>query len=54
MSVPNCGSSTPKSTPLVNSSHSFHWLEAPAPAITAKSRATPTRIQPVRVSVISW
>ena len=37
MSVSNCGSSTPKSPPLVNSIHEFHSLDTPAPAMSASS-----------------
>ncbi len=54
MSVPNCGSFTPKLLLWVNSSHEFHSLETPAPAISASRPEATARTSPTRPPTISW
>ena len=51
--TPNCGSFTPKRTALLKSSHSFHWLDAGAPAMKPSSREMPIRTSQTRRPTIS-
>jgi hypothetical protein len=53
MSLWNCGSSIPKSPPLVNSTHEFHSDDTPEPAMIASSTQMMIRTQPMRSSTMS-
>ena len=50
----NCGSSMPKSPPLVNSTHEFHSDDTPEPAMMASSAEMMTRSHGMRASTTSW